>query len=58
VVGRSAPRFIAPILRPGGVLLLAVLVVAATGRCSPRSLRSPNSTFYDHVFLFVVPQTT
>ncbi len=58
---RSAPHFIAPILRPGGVLLLVVLAkwrrpearLLAALACVPQT-----PTFYDHVFVFVVPRTT
>jgi len=58
---RSAPHFVAPILRPGGVLLLVVLAkwrrpearLLAALACAPQT-----PTFYDHVFVFVVPRTT
>ena len=58
---RSAPHFVAPILRPGGVLLLVVLAkwrrpearLLAALACVPQT-----PTFYDHVFVFVVPRTS
>jgi hypothetical protein len=58
---RSAPHFVAPILRPGGILLLVVLAkwrrpearLLAALACVPQT-----PTFYDHVFVFVVPRTT
>jgi hypothetical protein len=58
---RSAPHFVAPILRPGGFVLLAALVkwrrpearLLAALACVPQT-----PTFYDHVFVFAVPQTT
>jgi hypothetical protein len=58
---RSAPHFVAPILRPGGILLLVVLAkwrrpearLLAALACVPQT-----PTFYDHVFVFVVPQTS
>jgi hypothetical protein len=58
---RSAPHFVAPILRPGGILLLVVLAkwrrpearLLAALACVPQT-----PTFYDHVFVFVVPRTS
>ena len=58
---RSAPHFVAPIMRPGGFLLLAALLrwrrpearLLAALACVPQT-----PTFYDHVFVFVVPRTT
>jgi hypothetical protein len=58
---RSAPHFVAPIMRPGGVLLLAVIVrwrrpdarLLAALACVPQT-----PTFYDHVLVFLVPKTT
>ena len=57
---RSAPHFVAPILRPAGFLLLAVLVrwrrpearLLAALACVPQT-----PTFYDHVFVFVAART-
>jgi hypothetical protein len=57
---RSAPHFVAPILRPAGFLLLAVLArwrrpearLLAALACVPQT-----PTFYDHVFVFVVART-
>ena len=63
VVGQRAerPALHRTHLRPGGVLLLAVLVkwrrpearLLAALACVPQT-----PTFYDHVFVFVVPRTT
>jgi hypothetical protein len=58
---RSAPHFVAPIMRPGGFLLLTVLAkwkrpearLLAALACVPQT-----PTFYDHVLLFVVPKTS
>ena len=58
---RTAPHFVAPVMRPGGFLLLAALLrwrrpearLLAALACVPQT-----PTFYDHVFVFVVPRTT
>jgi hypothetical protein len=58
---RSAPHFVAPIMRPAGFLLLAVLTrwrrpearLLAVLACVPQT-----PTFYDHVLVFLVPKTT
>jgi hypothetical protein len=58
---RSAPHFVAPIMRPAGFLLLAVLAkwkrpearLLAALACVPQT-----PTFYDHVLVFVVPRTS
>ena len=58
---RSAPHFVAPIMRPAGFLLLATLLrwrrpearLLAALACVPQT-----PTFYDHVLVFVVPRTT
>lgn len=58
---RSAPHFVAPVMRPAGFLLLAVLVkwrrpearLLAALACVPQT-----PTFYDHVLVFVVPRTS
>ena len=57
---RSAPHFVAPIMRPGGFLLLAVIArwrrpearLLAALACIPQT-----PTFYDHVLVFVVART-
>jgi len=58
---RSAPHFVAPIMRPAGFLLLATLLrwrrpearLLAALACVPQT-----PTFYDHVLVFVVARTT
>jgi hypothetical protein len=58
---RSAPHFVAPVMRPAGVLLLCVLArwrrpearLLAALACVPQT-----PTFYDHVLVFLVPRTT
>lgn len=58
---RSAPHFVPPIMRPVGFVLLASLLrwrrpearLLAALACVPQT-----PTFYDHVFVFVVPRTT
>lgn len=57
---RSAPHFIAPVVRPAGFLLLAVLArwrrpearLLAALACVPQT-----PTFYDHVLVFVVARS-
>jgi hypothetical protein len=58
---RTAPHFVAPIMRPAGFLLLAALAkwrrpearLLAALACVPQT-----PTFYDHVLVFVVPRTS
>ena len=58
---RSAPHFVAPIVRPGGILLLAVLAkwrrpearLLAALACVPQT-----PTFYDHVLVLLVARGT
>jgi hypothetical protein len=57
---RSAPHFIAPVVRPGGILLLAVLAkwrrpearLLAALACVPQT-----PTFYDHVLVLLVARS-
>jgi hypothetical protein len=57
---RSAPHFVAPIMRPAGFLLLAAVArwrrpearLLAALACIPQT-----PTFYDHVLVFVVART-
>lgn len=57
---RSAPHFVAPIMRPAGFVLLAVLArwrrpearLLAALACIPQT-----PTFYDHVLVFIVART-
>jgi hypothetical protein len=58
---RSAPHFVAPVMRPAGFLLLTVLArwrrpearLLAALACVPKT-----PTFYDHVLVFLVARTT